>query len=268
MNLPTRTTSDMDIEERMKLYRKAMRLREEKGWGKRRIAREINISEDVVKGWLYYGYRPDGWERYIEIEPSPALSYVIGVFWGDGWINHDETRGYVIGLTATDSDFVEEFNRQLCSVLDKEKLYALIDQKNGKQKKVSGSSKQLYDFLDGSLESQKEYIEEYPTDFLRGFFDSEGGANQSGYDKRVYCYNTNKTLLEYVKKLLDDLGISSNICQIYKSGSVGTIEGRDLVRTKDGYQLLIRSSDNIRKFKQTVGFSIRRKQEALNNLLG
>lgn len=269
----------LPIQEKMKLYREALRLHGEKGWGKKRIARALGISESTVNMWLYSGTRPNGWQRYIEIKPSPALSYVIGVFYGDGWIDTYVNRRQrcttadLIGLTAVDMDFLEEFNKQLCLVLGNRKRYAYVRQGRNRQGKnqwrVRGSSRQLFDFLNQKIERHKEFIECYPAEFLRGFFDSEGGANISpnNYTYRVYCFNSDKGLLKYLKELLSKLGIHSEIYKLYEKGTVGEIRGRTFRRAKDGYQLIITQASSLVAFHNAVGFSIQRKQRVLNNIV-
>jgi intein-encoded DNA endonuclease-like protein len=51
-------TRKLPLEERLRLYEQAIRLRNEKGWGRRRIGKALGISTYTVDAWLNKGIRP------------------------------------------------------------------------------------------------------------------------------------------------------------------------------------------------------------------
>ena len=96
--------------------------------------------------------------------------------------------------------------------------------------------------------------------FLRGFFDSEGwvylmelGVANTDHEK---CFN-------YVSELLESFGLE---CWDHdskaKAGRIVMIKGKLYHANKDCYSLLVDRS-SLRRFSNTVGFTIRRKQQRL-----
>lgn len=63
-----RSLRKMPYEERMELYRKAMKLKAERNWGRRRIARELDISSGTVAAWLYHNIKPRKKQGKIEVK--------------------------------------------------------------------------------------------------------------------------------------------------------------------------------------------------------
>mgnify|MGYP003928885709 CR=1 FL=1 len=103
--------------------------------------------------------------------------------------------------------------------------------------------------------------------FLRGFVDSEGCINKSGY---ICIINTNVELLNYVKELLKRHNIESTGPKL-TSTRRGTIihnprTGKRYVTKKDCYHIYIRASSNTNFYKH-VGFTVRRKQIRLENYI-
>jgi len=220
--------------------------------------------------------------RYIPsielLKPSKELAYVIGVKLGDGYVIKsgrikrynrvcDDVR---IGLDVKDREFAEEFSRCLAKVLGstpKRPRY----RKSTKRYIVEFGSETLYQLLKKpvNLDRLKKYIEHCGNcmaAFLRGFFDSEGCIDKRGY---MFLSNTDLRLLEYVKHLLQHLGIETTGPRLKtRRGTVihDPMSGRKYMANKDVYVIGIRANNNL-SFYEKVGFTIRRKQKRLEKYL-
>jgi intein-encoded DNA endonuclease-like protein len=214
--------------------------------------------------------------RYIPsiefLEPSEELAYVIGVKLGDGYTrrNRRAVKGYNtvrIGLEVKDREFAEEFGRCLVKVLERRPIKPRYRNDTGKYV-VESRSQTLYELLkrpvdlDG-LEKYIEHCEKCTAAFLRGFSDSEGCVNKNGY---ITISNTDYELLEYVKDLLQRLGIETTGPRPTRSrqGTVARFHNGSYKRRKDGYYIYIRADSNI-NFYKNIGFTIKRKQRRLGN---
>jgi len=199
-------------------------------------------KEKLRERYPYCTYIPD-------LVPSPELSYILGVRYGD--LN---VRNYNAVLIVKDKDFAEEFAR--CSEVIMKRPYVV----SGRYRVIVGS-KALCDFLKlPLLEAHSYWIEEYPAEFLRGFFDSEGSPNIKPF---ICVSNCNKSLLYYVNRLLDIyFDIKSTVTTPPSSiKRVGKI--RPIISRKVSHILRITGLDNVEKFLWEIGFSIQRKNEVL-----
>jgi len=137
-------STDFDYCERLRLYTKANEFYESKNWGYKRIARYLGLKKRVAQQWLIDGNHPFTCFNKPKLTSSPSLSYITGVYYGDGWISESRKRDksvhYDVGLAAEDRDFVEEFGRHLCKVLDIEgcSMFSYEIERGGKQRKCLG----------------------------------------------------------------------------------------------------------------------------------
>lgn len=209
--------------------------------------------EELKKRYLHHGtYLPD-------LTPSPELSYLLGVRYGD--------MGFgvrLVLLKVKSRDFAEEFARCAGMVVGKE--YEVKPTKEGYYK-VQVNSIVLNEFLSLPLEDHHEWIKPFPADFLRGFFDSEGnpfkqpGINLAGSDKE---------LLYYVSGLLSSsFGIRSSVTTpphgIERVGRIVSYNqyGKPIVQRKVSHCLYITGLSNVERFLHEIGFSIQRKNDIL-----
>lgn len=199
---------------------------------------------------------PDSFIRYhFKPTPSPELSYLLGVRYGDGSLCLSN-KWYMFRLGATDKEFVEEFRRCACILLDKKSM-PKISQYNGKKTHYKDmyhcniTSKKLYEFLSKPLEEHKYFVGKHPSEFIRGFFDSEGSFSLVSCTHLRAC-NTNYRLITYIKSLLEELGIFLNLY----------IEKRRKPY-KAIYNLGTGKKQEIADFKDKIGFTIERKQNLL-----
>jgi intein-encoded DNA endonuclease-like protein len=235
----------------------------------------VRLSKSNVSYWIRGIHSPYNGRHIPSIEflePSMELAYVIGAKLGDGYATRRRRiiKGYndvTIGLKVKDRDFAEEFGRCLEKVLRRRPIKLRYRNDVGKYV-VEIYSQTLYELLKKpvDLERLKKYIEHCErctAAFLRGFADSEGYVNKRGY---IYISNTDYELLEYVRDLLQRLGIET-IGPRPTSSRQGTIArfcNGNYKRRKDTYYIYIKTDSNM-NFHKNIGFTIRRKQRRLEN---
>ena len=126
------------------------------------------------------------------LEPSPALSYILGVLAGDGWIVHIPKSGiYRIGLHNSRKDFADEFAEALESIGLHCNSFPYINQGWGSKlmHRVQASSRMFVDWYDSlSLANVEEIALQYPGRYLWGFFQSEGSCG----NRSLWMTNTDK----------------------------------------------------------------------------
>jgi len=215
--------------------------------------------------------------KEISLFPSPELSYIIGVFVGDGWA-YSYNKGYYICLEARDRDFVEFFREEMAKITSS-KHPILTRQRYGAYfHKTCGYSKKLYeflrdkdykDFLYGKSSFPKrftEVIEMFPANFIQGVIDSEGSISFDpikGYSFTITICNTSKKLLDYIKQLLlMHCGIKANVRKSKEKGVTNTNFGYLIKSTRPYYVLTIFGKEK-HKFAKYLGFRIERKHKIL-----
>jgi len=209
------------------------------------------------------------------LRPSEELAYVIGVVLGDGYAyrRRRAIKGYnavMVGLKTRDLEFAVEFGRCLSTVLRREPIKPRQDKSVGGYV-VEARSQTLYELLRKPLDLDRlkpyiEHCERCGATFLRGLFDSEGCVDKRGY---IHIDNTHLRLLDYVKDLLQRLGIESTGPKPkQRRGRVfyNPWRGKTYVLSKDVYHLHVRARSNA-NFYKTIGFTIRRKRIRLENYL-
>jgi len=247
-----------------------MKLRKN-GCSRCNIAKELGISIHTVENWIYgiTKPRPYVYPHAVNLNPSKELSYVLGVYYGDGsaWKSN---KGFFIELQVKDRDFIDEFNRCISWVLNRKKIYPTYVKRE--LFKITTCSKLLYEFLKKPLEEHKIIIKNFPAEFLRGFYDSEGCVvyrKQKWGKPRIdvdVC-NTDLSLLNYIKDIL--------ACHfsIYPSKKVHIVKAKPMIVggelrhfKKDVYHICISAQESVQKFYNQIGFSIKRKQEKLGRI--
>lgn len=270
----------------VKAYEDVLILRRQ-GLGYKKIRKKIleihgiKLSLSTISYWVRSIHSPlnGGMRRFPSIEflkPCEELSYIIGVGFGDGTalrIKHKRGYEHRIALSANDKEFVEEFAKCIAVVLGREppKSY-YVQLRRRYYTKVNDRT--LFELLhEHQLEKVKPFIEhceKCKAKFLRGLFDSEGCISKTIEEKVVLkMYNTDHKLLLYVQQLLASLGIESTGPHLgTKKGTYFRCPktGKVYRRRKDVYYLRIRTQ-SLLDFYRKVGFTIRRKQEKLKELL-
>jgi len=266
------------LELRIKLFDEVRRLRG-LGLSYEEIINEIErihgvtLDKSHISYWVRGIYNPYNEKRYIHtlgyLRPSEELAYVIGAIAGDGYVSNPQKYKYVIVLRVKDSEFVEEFARCIAKVLGREPPKPRPE-KNGKLV-VRVSSKTLYELLKKPIyiDGIRQFIEHCINcicAFLKGFFDSEGGIYGNG---EIRVYNTDKSLLEYIKELLKMLGIKATGPKLHTKAGRPIKDPRTektYFARKHLYRLHICAESRLR-FYQLIGFTIKRKQQRLEEYL-
>ncbi len=267
----------LDRSIRIKVFGEVKRLRG-LGHSYNKIIREIEevygvrLSKSQVSEWLRGIHNPFNGCRIPSIdflEKTPELAYVIGVVSGDGWAVRKRKGDARIGGMVKDREFIEEFSRCLGQVLNR---YPPKPAPIGNGFfRVIVQSKALYDLLRKPIDIEVirpfvEHCEECMKSFLRGFFDSEGSVSSYG---SITCVNTDERLINYVKMLLNNLGIKTTGPHLQmKRGTpfFSKKRGKTYRTRKDAYSLYIRTCSRL-KFYELVGFTIKKRQQRLEEYL-
>jgi len=225
------------------IERRANRKRELKKPNKEEIEKlylDNNLGIDEIRKSLDVGlttfYR---WLKKDNIKPSRRFKYEKYDFSGN-----QKEKAYILGLVAGDIH-VRKHNRQILAELTTthpamRNLFYSVFSKYGTPKEYKKYNKiikryewRIYVFLNNSFEFilTKDFNvdNEYFYDFLAGFFDCEGCLhiynNHDFIGLTLLIYNSNKKLLEIIKKRLEKEGFNPKFSTFLKSGR----------RTKEGY---------------------------------
>lgn len=203
-------------------------------------------------------------------EPSPALSYIIGANKGDGCTL---ANSGVVKLEVTDKDFAQAFNSKMAALLSRAKPNKILVRSRPDRLPiyvVRYASVQLVQLLRQPLERLIEYASRFPREFLRGFFDAEGHVDVgiTKYLKlRVGAENTDKKLLSKARELLNRLKIASRTCRKRRNGTIMTIRGKTFVKRRTSYSMEIGRLSDVKVFVDEIGFSIKRRNQKLQDAL-
>ena len=264
----------MGLEERLRLYNEVMRLRKQ-GLGYKRIAKAIeeeygvSLNPGVICNWVKGRYHP--LRRCNKLVEGPGLAYVIGGWLGDGSLNgDDDDYKYCIRLSCEDYEFAQEWGRCLAEALGRSKPYAPKWDDDFQRWVVKGSSLLLYNLLRRAKEGLwilMPYLEKYPAEACRGFFDAEGWINVERY--MVAAGNTNPDIINLFKKLLGKLNIECRTHRCRQKEFMISPRSGKLYRRNNEFiaYLAIYGEENILRFAEKVGFTIARKQVELMKLV-
>jgi len=234
------------------------------------VERNIKISKSTIIRWCKNSNNPFNKTKFIDLSPSPELSYIIGVYFGDANIYYRKKTGsYYFRIKVVDKDFVDVVKNSLIKLGLNPTISYVEEKTRSNRWHVEASSKSLYKFLSQDKEELFKVAEKYPEDFLRGFFDSEGCVNWSEKHRRLFvsCSNYDLNVLKFCQELLDNLDIGSRIFLTKRKGTEVIIRGEIYRYNNDLYELRIISKIEIVKFANIIGFSIKRKQEKLEKAL-
>jgi len=250
-----------------------------KGKGYKKIKRalanqEIKISLSTLSYWCNNQTKRLR-KNSFNNEPSKELAYVIGVMFGDGCATCDKKNyDYSLKLGTIDKEFGEKFCKCISQILNHKEIYPLHKCKSIYMTNIR--SKELYTFIKAikmDFEKAKPIIEEFPTEFIQGLADSEGGPLINATKKFTISIgianSTNLNLLNYCKELLWQMFQIET--KIYKTKKIGMkdsiINERILTRTKNLYLLETTRFNSTLNYYKNIGFSINRKQEKLKNAI-
>jgi len=195
---------------------------------------------------------------------SLEKAYILGVLCGDGFLTYNSSKSmYQIGLSAVDKEFVNEFRNNLLQVYrlnpTKEVYISKISNWNNQSKTRLCSREACEDLLYyGKFGVKKWRVPEQikradldiKSQFIKGFFDSEGNVDEKS--KRVRIFSINRDGLEGIQALLDNFGIRSKI------------HYRNNKRPRStSYKLSIQDRKSIELFDKYINFIIVRKKNRL-----
>jgi len=260
----------LKIEKRIELYHKTLEFRKKFGWGYKKIAKELKLYPTTVRGWIQEKKCPLRKINMFEKKPSKELSYIIGAVMGDGNLKLKVHKiGFKIGrirLSVKEREFALVFNKCLTKLLRRKKPYSIRATSDGRYEVVAYSII-LTEFLTQKLDNLKPFIEAYPSDFIKGFADSEGWPNVTAgkeFDIEVQISNSCKEILEYVKFLLCKyFNIKSTVTPHGKPGRVSYKKGKMIITCSQPYILRICNFKDVKKFAKYINFSIKSKLEKL-----
>jgi intein-encoded DNA endonuclease-like protein len=176
----------------------------------------VTLSKNHISHWTRGIHNPYNGRRYTPsidyLRPSEELAYVIGVIAGDGYATQKSKKykGYnkvTIGVKVKEWELAEEFARCIGKVHGREPPETRLTKDGKFVVKVKSKTLDELPKKPVNIERIRQYIEHCincVSAFLRGFFDSEVGVYGNG---NIQVYNSDKPLLEYIKDLLNRLGI-------------------------------------------------------------
>ncbi|WP_048056621.1 LAGLIDADG family homing endonuclease [Thermococcus sp. 4557] len=270
-----RRIKDLDIDELREIVERVKALRSEGhsyGGIVRMISDEYNVrlSKATVIRWSKGTHSPFNRIKAISMEPSSELSYIIGVYLGDGSIHMKDNGRYVVKLKVIDREFAEAFANALDKLGIKATMGFERDSTRVDRFYVEGSNKALFRLLSGSRERLLSLAGEYPVEFLKGFFDSEGFPTISAgktFAVQVAAVNSDLVVLEFVGKLLGVLGIGSKISKLYSKGHRVVIRGEEYSSNVDMFILWISRFEDVMRFAREIGFTAWRKEAKLRRAI-
>jgi len=237
----------------------------ERGKSVNRIAEEQGVSWRTIRRHLRLNDIPIQKQRskqFPDLEPSPELSYILGVIAGDGYVD-----GYNrIKLGTKDLEFAKEFKEALEAI----GLRANVIEDDRWNKSLKrpyhgwtcyANSVVFVRWYNGLTQEQKEGIaKQFPEEYLKGFFESEG-SYVIGTDGSVNVHfaNLDYDLLLLVQRLLALLGYDS---KIYESKFKGRFSGQEKTKYRLG---LLGSSEKKHEFIRRIKPVIKSKPYDYSN---
>jgi glucosamine--fructose-6-phosphate aminotransferase (isomerizing) len=198
------------------------------------------------------------WGKFISLpsKSSSKLMQIIGYFLGDGTAQPKYLR-----FKDTDRDLLQEYKKLFVKIFNVKGR--VVPQKNTSVYLLEINSTYLSKWFKKHFVANKnKFLEEIgkapKTEiafFLRGLFDAEGCvAQKSG---QLSFRVTDKRLAQTVQFLLLRFGILSSFRKVLKKPK----------HWSTAWEISISSWENIKKFRQEIGFTSKIKQQKLNKLL-
>lgn len=265
-----RTLSELSQEELDEVQKLALELREN-GLSYSQIVAEIlkklnvRVSKATVLRWCKGIHNTFNRMKRVNLDSSPALAYIIGVYFGDASLLQKSDHRYAIRLKVIDREFAEVFAKALREIGLNPSVGFEREKTRSNRWYVEAYGKGLFMFLKGPKERLFDVARAYPREFLRGFFDSEGSVIVTKNRIRVEACNYDWEVLELCRKLLDNLGIHSKIYKTKQKGQTVAIRGKEYRYTSDLFTIKIYRIASVYRYMQEVGFTISRKQNKLLN---
>ena len=270
---------NLPIEKRLEAYNKVLELKNKNLHGIeiwKSLRREgLEIKYETILVWINGVTNPNLKLNIIKNFDN-ELSYLIGSILGDGCFYKVIRKGsYLYGkitFAVKDKELAEKFSESLNRIFGKKGLYNVRFDKNLQLYVVQCGSKHLVEVLSKPLSELRSFIEISSIDFLKGIFDSEGcitirfTKNKRVYP-RIFLTNSNLELIKYIKSLLENLNVNSNIEINTKSIKFKFIKDKFTSTNKTCYNLCIGNIDGVRIFNDLIGFTINKKDNKLKEIV-
>ena len=188
---------------------------------------------------------------------TKELAYILGVIYGDGHVSIKQRR---VILSAIDKDFVLNFKENLEKWSGFKTRFYLRNLKLSKL--IKRRKPQWVCYID-SIEAAK-FLKKFNRDnikycnkvikyeFIKGMFDSEGSVTLDG---SIHIYNSDKSLINFVNKLINNLGIKTSLLS-------RTCINNLTLKPITMYKISI-LGETRKHFAKEIGSSIERKKERL-----
>ncbi len=232
--------------------------------------------------WMIYNHfggldkakKVDGLEIYkLKYNPikkssykvSKEFAYVLGVVYGDGHshiIEDNHGSSGIITLGVTDKDFALNFKKELEKWSGLKAKYWVNKEEEHEVNLYSVDAARIIDKFD--LNKILKWKKEFQFQFMKGLFDSDGGVVGENLDNRryakrwVHLSNNNLILIYLVKKIFNKMKIKYFIDKRIHSG---------FGSKKWQYEIKIYNLKDMFKYYKKIGFSIKRKQDKLINVI-
>jgi intein-encoded DNA endonuclease-like protein len=199
---------------------------------------------------------------------TPQKSYLLGVLCGDGFIDFSQKRRtFHVGLVAKDKEFVLKFrnaikhiykiNSSISVLKPRNKNWSIMYQTRACSKNICLDILKYGSFKTENWKVPIEIKKSTPVCkhcFLRGFYDSEGDVDEKYH--RVGLTSINSVGLKEVQNFLNELGIRNSF-----------LEQKTYGNRKYKFILRIQDRKSLEMFCRKIGFTIERKQKALQKIL-
>ncbi|MDE1869120.1 MAG: hypothetical protein KGH60_04120 [Candidatus Micrarchaeota archaeon] len=156
-------------------------------------------------------------QLHPDLKNSATLSYILGVLRGDGYVYHDKKGHYSVTLNVKSLKFAKSFRRSLVKIgLKPIKIFS-----DGRGYYwVRAQSKEFYNWYRslGPSASREliDAIKGNEIDFIRGFYEAEGGISYADYGYKLRISNTDYDIVEAISKHLTSINIL-NYLKRYKN---------------------------------------------------
>ena len=204
---------------------------------------------------------------------NESYGYVLGVLDGDGCISSQPNHGKIepiVKLEVTDRDFAEYFLTAIKNIapwitasVGYRKAIADRGEVKDKQIVTVGATKLLPLIRIAQAEKMESQKEPVVCAYLRGYFDSEGSITHY----TVQASSINAQLIWHVETLLLNLGIKSRVYEHIKNNTK-LPNNKFCSNAKEITWIKICRYRSRKVFAEKVGFTIGRKQKALQTALG
>jgi len=218
------------------------------------------MPNDKLRLNNHYGYR---WQSYGCYEDG----YILGWLFGDGTVfNRNKNNEFIALLYFYENDFDICEHVVTCFPGNVKVNFRSDGSKTITNKYLKSLA---YDFGLTSKETISNEIEKASVDFYKGFlsafFDADGSVLVSR--KVVSLAQSNKVVLESIQRMLLRLGVVSTIYLTRAERDIKIHNNKYITHAKPAYELVIRNLDNLKRFKECIGFISKVKSNKLDAVI-